>query len=163
LPEYVVTEKNVIMESDYYLQFIEGDNYDENKNYLLFNMEAVDDLLKEEFSNMGANILESNDCLDDYINILKKLKTQTIDKLFKSIAYSQYIVVGLEYIMDYCDGCDLNVHILGYFDRDLSFVLRVYASGGLVVYSTFVILIIFCGIIKFSASNRHLTYTLKPL
>lgn len=112
LPKYTFNkEYGNIVDADGYLQFIdEGD-----ERFILFNLETLDPLLKEEISNSGLDSLLKESNIRSYI---EKMNIKNAEQFQRSLTSLEYLIIEIEYTgggsyFGYADDFDVHVGVVG--------------------------------------------------
>jgi hypothetical protein len=121
LPDYCLRDKddkypNKINYSDGYFQFVESGE----QEYWMFNVVGADDILQEEISQTGIDILLEG---YDLSKIFEKVRYNTYDDMGKSIPRTCHLFIELDYrsSYDYYNGgyeCDMYTYIKGYLGEN---------------------------------------------
>ena len=120
IPKYCLTGDGKIVETYFYLQFIESGTV----NYFLFDIHHIDALLNEDISNTGFS-----DIFDKYkdkiLKIFNEIRTYNFDGYKIRLLSEIHLVVEIEYIssgLELEQECDIYYDVLGYLDDDLKLV-----------------------------------------
>lgn len=119
LPQFCVREDNGYLDyTEYYYQFFgyEPMEHEENKSHIVFDYEAIDNVLKEEISNVGFEDIFGKKDLRPLFN---KIKTNDWDLI--AIPINQHIIIDLKYVED-IDDWDMTVDLVGYLDENLNLI-----------------------------------------
>jgi hypothetical protein len=127
LPKYTLNEKNNKCPtlSDFYLQYMGFSYKDEPQKFLIFNLDTIDSLLKEEIDNAGCDDLFKNFNFEHILSVFTPHTEE--DLMHHIIPTTNYIVVEINYDItfdDYSGGYDgdSTIRIVGYLNEKLEIV-----------------------------------------
>lgn len=126
LPRYTFGNEDNIIDAEYYLQFVGLSETEENKNFFLFDISTLDDIIDEEIRNLGEEEFLNNFNLKEIIN---KLEIKNIEE-FKLHCQdvTNYLIIDINYDRydDFQFGgyeYDISYKLVGYLDKDMNKII----------------------------------------
>lgn len=126
LPKYTFGNNGNILEAEYYLRFTGQVNKEENKNFTLFEIQTLDDILFEEIQ--GISECEFLNEISTFLkDVIIKLPKKSIEE-FKKHCFNKtsYLVIDILYISHGTYGIDYETDVeyvlIGYLDKDMKLI-----------------------------------------
>jgi hypothetical protein len=130
LPKYYLSPDGILKESKYYCQYL-GLSRGIDTHYFMVDLNPVEPILQEEFSQEGIDLFKHISFLDLFKKLSDSEMFKIKNKLFSEkklntlkdlgIPISVNVIINLEYIGSMED-TDLKVSLIGYLDNSLNIV-----------------------------------------
>lgn len=116
LPEWCIRADNGLIDYTASYHYFSGQIEENNeKLYYLLNIEPVDNILKEEISNVGVDGMFEG---YDWRPLFKKIRVNDSPHKGLKIPMNVHVIVDLVYIRD-DDDWDLTVDVMGFLDSSM--------------------------------------------
>lgn len=126
IPKYTFGDNGSVIDAKYYLQFIGLTKEEENKEFILFEVQTLDDNMFYEIENLGEeNFL--NEFSNDLREAIKKLPKTSVEEFKKHIFNkTNYLVIDVFYNTFGTYGIDseleVTYNLVGYLDKDMKLI-----------------------------------------